>query len=172
MRDYAKQRPYSIKIRSDSAPSFPDHSNNSLPSELPPSTFPDPQTFLVPTGLRPPFMGEPRTRARGTVPPLLPRFRQIYNRKNRRDVRVPSRIHVELLLLFLPLSPLIIESELKVLLLRARHIIHSSMIDRSMNIHASRPLINSYRLIVTRFPPTPHHNSSATWYFKYHSSDT
>lgn len=30
MRDYAKQRPYSIKIRSDSAPSFPDHSNNSL----------------------------------------------------------------------------------------------------------------------------------------------
>lgn len=36
MRDYAKQRPYSIKIRSDSAPSFPDHSNNSLPSKLPP----------------------------------------------------------------------------------------------------------------------------------------
>lgn len=170
MRDYAKQRPYSIKIRSDSAPSFPDHSNNSLPSELPPSTFPDPQTFLVPTGLRPPFMGEPRTRARGTIPP--PFFQDFAKYIIVKTVATYVCLHVELLLLFLPLSPLIIESELRVLLLRARHIIHSSMIDRSMNIHASRPLINSYRLIVTRFPPTPHHNSSATWYFKYHSSDT
>lgn len=35
MRDYAKQRPYSRKIRSVScAPSFPDHSNNFATSSL------------------------------------------------------------------------------------------------------------------------------------------
>lgn len=50
MRDYAKQRPYSIKIRSDSAPSFPDHSNNSLLSSFlqASSYLPRPPTLLVP----------------------------------------------------------------------------------------------------------------------------
>lgn len=80
MRDYAKQRPYSIKIRSDSAPSFPDHSNNSLPSKLPPTTFLDPQpsSFQPAFARPPPFMGEPVHAERAS--PLFQDFAK-YNRK-------------------------------------------------------------------------------------------
>lgn len=93
MRDYAKQRPYSIKIRSDSAPSFPDHSNNSLPSKLPPglqlpSSIPNLPPFRL-LGLRPPpFMGEPVHAERAS--PLF----QDFAKYNRKTVAAPARLHV------------------------------------------------------------------------------
>lgn len=91
MRDYAKQRPYSIKIRSDSAPSFPDHSNNSLPSKLPPGLQVPSSIPNLPRSNRLLVARPAPTIHGGTTNPCTrnghPLFQDFakYNRKNRRD---------------------------------------------------------------------------------------